>query len=179
MPGRIGRPFVLERRLVLTATTLLMSRALTLAAQTPAAQPPAAPTAAAQSTAAQSPESFLQSIYEPYLKDDFKGQPYWQVDRYFMPELGRAIEADMREAKRRGEVPALDGDPFVDAQEWDVENLAIKVETDGQKATGLVNFDNLGKAKQVILDLLRTGIGWRIVDIKAPSGVLSDLYKKK
>ena len=130
---------------------------------------------------AQSPQSFLQSIYDPYLKDDFKGQPYWQVDRYFSPELARAIEADMREAKRRGEVPALDGDPFIDAQDWDVENLAINVKTDGDghKATGEVTFDNLGKRTQVTLDLLRTGIGWRIADIKSPSGVLSDLYKKK
>lgn len=130
---------------------------------------------------AQSAEAFLQSIYDPYLKDGFKGQPYWQVDRYFTPELARAIEADMREAKRRGEVPALDGDPFIDAQDWDVENLGIKVTTDGdgQKATGEVSFDNLGKRTQVTLDLLRTGMGWRIVDIKSPSGLLSDLYKKK
>ena len=129
----------------------------------------------------QSAEGFLQSLYDPYLKDGFKGQPYWQVDRYFTPDLARAIEADMREAKRRGEVPALDGDPFIDAQDWDVENLAIKVTTDGdgQKATGEVSFDNLGKRTQITLDLLRTGMGWRIVDIKSPSGLLSDLYKKK
>ena len=151
---------MLERRLVLVAFC-----ALPFAAQ----------------AQAQSPQSFLQSIYDPYLKDDFKGQPYWQVDRYFSPELARAIEADMREAKRRGEVPALDGDPFIDAQDWDVENLVINVKTDGdgQKATGEVSFDNLGKRTQVTLDLLRTGIGWRIVDIKSPSGLLSDLYKKK
>jgi hypothetical protein len=152
-------------RRILLAAPLLGLWALPIAAQSPA----------------QSPESFLKSIYDPYLTDGFKGQPYWQVDRYFAPDLARAIEADMREAKRRGEVPALDGDPFIDAQDWDVENLAIKVSTDGegQKATGEVTFDNLGKRTQVTLDLLRTGMGWRIVDIKSPSGQLSDLYKKK
>jgi hypothetical protein len=151
---------VLERRLILAAFC-----ALPLAVQ----------------AQAQSPESFLQSIYDPYLQHGFKGQPYWQVDRYFATGLARAIEADMREAKRRSEVPALDGDPFLDAQEWDVENLAINVKTDddGQKATGEVSFDNLGKHTQVTLDLLRTGMGWRIADIKSPSGALSDLYKKK
>ena len=165
MPARTGPPSVLERRLLLGAAALVVLRALPLAAQ----------------TQAQSPENFLDSIYRPYLKDDFKGQPYWQVDRYFAPELARAIEADMREAKRRGEVPTLDGDPFVDAQEWDVEKLAINVTTDsdGQKATGEVTFENLGKRTQVTLDLLRTGMGWRIADIRAPSGLLSDLYKKK
>jgi hypothetical protein len=150
---------VLERRLVLVAFCVLP-----LAAQ----------------AQAQSAEGFLQSIYDPYLKQDFKGQPYWQVDRYFATGLARAIEADMREAKRRGEVPTLDGDPFLDAQDWDVANLAIKVKTDddGQKATGEVSFDNLGKRTLITLDLQRTGIGWRIADIKSPSGVLSDLYKK-
>ncbi len=164
MRAPTGTSSVPRRRLVLLAG-LVGLPALPLAAQ----------------TAVQSPESFLQSIYDPYLKDDFKGQPYWQVDRYFAPDLARAIEADMREAKRRGEVPTLDGDPFIDAQEWDVEKLAINVTTDsdGQKATGEVTFDNLGKRTQVTLDLLRTGMGWRIADIKSPSGLLSDLYKKK
>lgn len=157
---------MLRRRLAFSAPLLLLS---------------ALPLAARAQTQGQTPEGFLQSLYDPYLNDDFKGQPFWQVDRYFAPELARAIEADMREAKRRGEVPALDGDPFIDAQEWDLENLAIKVKTDddGHKATGEVTFDNLGKRTQVTLDLLRTGMGWRIVDIKAPSGLLSDLYKKK
>lgn len=164
MRARTATSSVPRRRLILLASLLGLS-ALPLAAQTPV----------------QSPESFLQSIYDPYLKDDFKGQPYWQVDRFFAPALARAIEADMREAKRRGEVPALDGDPFIDAQEWDVEKLAINVTTDsdGQKATGEVTFDNLGKRTQVTLDLLRTGMGWRIADIKSPSGLLSDLYKTK
>ena len=129
----------------------------------------------------QTPEGFLKSIYEPYLGNGFKGQPYWQVDRYFAPELARAMEADMREAKRRGEVPALDGDPFIDAQDWEVANLVINVRTEGddQKATGEVAFDNLGKRIQITLDLLRIGTGWRIADIRSPSGLLSDLYKKR
>ena len=159
-----------RRRLVLAAIAALPAQAWAQAQEPGKSEPP-------KETV--TPEAFLRGIYTPYPNQDFKGQPFWQVDRFFTPDLARAIEADMREAKRRGEVPRLDGDPFVDAQEWDVENLAIKVDSDGQKATGLVSFDNLGKPKQVTLDLLRTGVGWRIVDIKSPSGVLSDLYKKK
>jgi hypothetical protein len=128
---------------------------------------------------AQSAQGFLQSIYDPYLQDGYKGQPYWQVDRFFAPELARVIEADMREAKRRGEVPTLDGDPFLDAQDWDVENLAITVKADGPKATGEVAFDNLGKRVGIVVDLVQTRAGWRIADIKAPSGSLSALYRRK
>jgi Protein of unknown function (DUF3828) len=124
------------------------------------------------------PEAFLRGIYTPYPNQDFKGQPFWQVDRFFAPDLARAIEADMREAKRRGEVPKLDGDPFVDAQDWDIAKLAISVKTEGPTATGLVSFENQGKPTEIKLDLVRTGMGWRIADIKWPSGTLSELYKK-
>jgi len=157
MPAPTGQRSV-RRRTVLAALAVLPSPAL------------------AQSG---SPEAFLQGIYNPYLKDDFKGQPYWQVSRYFVPELARVIEADMRDAKRRGEVPKLDGDPFIDAQDWDIAKLAISVKSDdGSKATAVVSFENLGKPTQITLDLIRTAVGWRIADIKSPSGTLSDLYKK-
>ncbi len=143
----------------------------------------ALPTAAAAQTTTTrdttpTPEAFLRGIYTPYPNQDFKGQPFWQVDRFFAPDLARAIESDMREAKRRGEVPRLDGDPFVDAQDWDIANLAISVKTEGPKTIGLVSFENQGKPTEITLDLVRTGIGWRISDIKAPSGTLSDLYRK-
>ena len=124
------------------------------------------------------PEAFLRGIYTPYPNQDFKGQPFWQVDRFFTPDLARAIEADMREAKRRGEVPRLDGDPFVDAQDWDIAKLAISVKTEGPKTVGMVSFENQGKPTEIKLDLVRTGMGWRIADIKAPSGTLSELYRR-
>jgi hypothetical protein len=158
MPAPTARSSVLRRRIAIAALCAL-------------------PWAARAQT--QSPQTFLQSIYDPYLKAGFKGHPYWQVDRFFVPALARAIDADMREAKRRVEVPKLDGDPFLDAQEWDIENLAISVKADGPKATGEVIFDNFGKRTQVALDLVQTPAGWRIADIKSPSGLLSTLYKEK
>lgn len=125
-----------------------------------------------------SPETFLQSIYDPYLKADFRGYSFDQANRFFVPKLARAIDADMREAKRRGEVPRLDGDPFLDAQDWEIRNLAISVKSDGPKAVGDVAFDNLGKRTRITLDLVQTPAGWRIADIKSPSGSLNDLYKQ-
>jgi hypothetical protein len=158
MPAPTGRSSVLRRRAIVAALSALPFEARSQAL---------------------SPQAFLQSIYDPYLKAGFKGQPYWQVDRFFVPALARVIDADMREAKRRVEVPKLDGDPFLDAQEWDIENLAISVKADGPKATGEVSFDNFGKRTQVALDLVQTPAGWRIADIKSPSGLLSALYKEK
>ena len=123
------------------------------------------------------PDAFLHEIYDPYLKGGFQGQPYWQVSRFFVPELARTIDADMRDAKRRGEVPKLDGDPFLDAQEWQIKDLAITVTAEGTKATGKVTFDNFGKRVAITLDLRQTPLGWRIAEIRWPSGSLGGLYK--
>ena len=103
------------------------------------------PTAAAAQQ--QTPQAFLESIYQLYRQKGFKGQPYWELDRFFAPDLARTIERDMREAKRRGEVPTLDGDPFVDAQEWEVTTLSLASAVSGSTATGAVSFLNFGKRR--------------------------------
>ena len=157
MPAPNGRRSVLSRRWAIVALCALPFDA---------------------SSQTSTPDGFLRGIYDPYLMEGFKGQPYWQVSRYFVPDLARAIETDMREAKRRGEVPKLDGDPFLDAQDWNIKDLTISVKADGPKATGQVTFDNLGKHTEITLNLVQTQAGWRIADIKAPSGSLSELYKK-
>src|SRR5215471_2854204 len=102
----------------------------------------------------QTPHQFLQSIYEPYKTPNFKGQPYWEVDRFFSPDLARAIDKDFAEAKKRKEVPTLDGDPFVDAQDWKIESVvyAVTMTKDG-KAAGAVALMNFGEPKGIVLTL--------------------------
>ena len=133
------------------------------------AQQPAAPPQTAQ--------AFLQSIYDPYLKAGFKGQPYNDAGRFFTPELARAMERDVRGAKQRNEVPTLDGDPFVDAQEWQITDLAVRITGSGDAATGVVSFSNLGKPKRMAISLVRTAAGWRISDIAGANGSLRSLLK--
>ncbi len=127
-----------------------------------------------------SPEEFLAAIYRPYLARDFLGQPYGEANRFFVPALARAMNADNAAAARRGEVPLLNGDPFVDAQEWQIGNLAIAVVVkSATTATGTVTFANLGQAKKLLIDLEQTPAGWRIADIRGPNGSLSALYRKR
>jgi hypothetical protein len=76
-------------------------------------------------------------------------------------------------------VPTLNGDPFVDAQDWEISKLSIDVTGSGDTATARVSFQNFGEAKRVLLELVKTPAGWRIADIKAPSGSLKALYKLK
>jgi hypothetical protein len=125
-----------------------------------------------------SAQAFLKAIYKPYLDKNYPGQNYDEPDRFFAPDLARAMKADATAAARRREVPLLDGDPFVDAQDWEITNLAIAVVPNGTKAaTATVTFANLGKATRLSIELEQTPAGWRIADIKAPSGSLRALYK--
>jgi hypothetical protein len=74
-------------------------------------------------------------------------------------------------------VPALDGDPFVDAQEWEITGLTITVQTDGpDKAMGIVAFRNFNKPIKIQVALVRLKDGWRISDIVWPDGSLRGLY---
>ena len=130
-----------------------------------------------------SPQEFLEAIYRPYLDKNFKGTNLDKpadVRRYFTQPLANAILKDRAAAAKRNEVPSLDGDPFIDAQDWEMSNLKIDVKPIGpDKATGVVNFTNAGTAKTITLELVKTAAGWRISEINAPSGSLRKLMKLK
>ncbi|WP_428683524.1 DUF3828 domain-containing protein [Reyranella sp.] len=132
--------------------------------------------ASAQAATAQ---AFVENLYRPYLAKGFRGQPYDDTARFFVPALAHAIDRDNREAKLRNEVPTLNGDPFVDAQDWEISRLSIDVTASGDAATARVSFQNFGETKRVLLELAKTPAGWRIAEIKAPSGSLKALYKLK
>ncbi len=125
-----------------------------------------------------SPQAFLEAIYQPYLVKGYSGTDYARAERYFAPALVQAIDKDRLDAKRRGEPPTLNGDPFIDAQDWEIANLKIYVSMPSPTtAVGAVAFSNFGKPVQVTVDLVHTPQSWRIADIQAPSGSLKGLYK--
>jgi len=153
-----------------TRRELLIGAGLLMLAATPGA------------AAEQSAQQFLESIYAHYKGKDTKGVAYSgrASARSFTPSLVRLIDADAKAAAKRGDVPTLDGDPFVDAQEWDIAAFDIAVkETAPGKATGTVKFNNEGAAKTVTVDLVKTKAGWRIDDLNGPNGSLRALFKKK
>jgi hypothetical protein len=127
----------------------------------------------------QTARQFLQSIYGSYTGENEGGPPLdnASLGRYFTPELAALIKADSDQAAARGEVPMMNGDPFIDAQEWKISGLKIVVEEPKPGfATGIVTFRNYERADEIRLDLLRLAEGWRIADIHAPSGGLRALY---
>jgi len=121
---------------------------------------------------------FLKGLYEPYKKADFKGQPYGEADRFFVPDLADAIKRDQATAKARNEPPVLNGDPFVDAQDWSIPTIGYAVSTlgDGYGAA-VVSFRNQGRPKQLAVFLVETPQGWRIDDVVSRGSSLRALLK--
>lgn len=142
--------------------------------------------ATAAVAAPQSAEAFLKDIYSHYGNADKPAGAGVLIDtteqlrRYFTPDLVALIDADERAAAKRGDVPELDGDPFIDAQDWDIKDIAIHINSEtASVAKATVTFRNFKDPFAVHLDLAQTPKGWRISDIFWKEGSLRGLYRKK
>ena len=63
-------------------------------------------------------------------------------------------------------MPTLDGDPFIDAQDWDISAIDIAVrDASPDKAVATVSFKNIDRATTVMLDLIKIKSDWRIANI--------------
>jgi Protein of unknown function (DUF3828) len=113
--------------------------------------------------------AFVTGIYDTYKGSGAKGLPLdteRTVRRYFEPSLAALIINDRSKAARRGEVGALDGDPFIDAQDWNIDKFDIEVADTGPgKAKATVKFANLDRPATIVLDLVKIKNDWRISDI--------------
>jgi hypothetical protein len=135
--------------------------------------------AASSQAQEQTAQQFLQSLYGSYTGENEGGPPLdnASLGTYFTPELAELIKADSDQASARGDVPMMNGDPFIDAQEWKITGLKIVVEEPKPGfAAAVVTFRNYDRAEEIRLDLLKLAGGWRIADIHAPSGGLRALY---
>jgi hypothetical protein len=71
-------------------------------------------------------------VYAPYKIKDGQGIPLDSdaaLKRYFEPRLAALIIKDRNKAA--GELPTLDMDPFIDAQDWDISAVDIAVRDTG------------------------------------------------
>ncbi len=113
--------------------------------------------------------ALVEGIYAAYRGKNAKGIPLDNaaaLRRYFEPSLATLIVEDRRNAARRNEAPELDGDPFVDAQGWEIPDFDIAMADTGPgKATATVKFVNQGEPTTVVLDLATVNANWRISDI--------------
>jgi hypothetical protein len=141
---------------MLTRRTIILGAAATLVAASAVADDAAA-------------TAFVASIYNAYKGKKAKGLPLDNartIQRYFEPSLAALISKDQKDAARRHDVPALDGDPFVDAQDWDIAAFEIAfADSASNKTRATVNFRNAGQPVSVALDLVMVSNDWRVSDI--------------
>lgn len=126
-------------------------------------------------------QKFLEAIYKRYVGQNTPGVALDNNEKllgYFTPELAALITADAEQAQKNDEVPALDGDPFVGAQDWDIKDVSVTVKDVGpDKALGLASFSNMGEKQAVELDLKKLPQGWRIDEIRWPDATLRGILK--
>jgi hypothetical protein len=133
--------------------------------------------------AEQSAQDFVAGIYATYKGKDAKGvslDTRAKIARYFTPSLTKLIDDDSKAAAKRGEVGELDGDPFIDAQDYQIDAIAIDVKESGNKAVATATFKNFGKDTTIVMDLVKLKQGWRIDELHLPNRKsLRALFKKK
>lgn len=121
----------------------------------------------AQARGDQSPEDMLRGLYVQYDAHAHGHQPHHVDARALMtPQLARAY-ARVTHAEP-GDVPPLDWDVFVNAQDYDVQHLSLTVTPTGKTELVTAAFDNLGQPATVIYAFAHTPAGWRIDDIRYP-----------
>lgn len=125
-------------------------------------------------------QKFVESIYQQYVGKDAPGVALDSNEallQYFTPDLAALIAVDMQLAEKNSEPPALDGDPFVDGQDWDIKSFSASVkDTSPDTAAAVVTMDNMGAKRTVELALKKTQAGWRVDDIHWAEGTLRGIY---
>ena len=129
--------------------------------------------------AADTPDGVVSELYAAHeARIEAMDPPLWtepELLRPFVTEdllsLFTAVEARAEAAP--DEVVGLDGDPFYDAQDWDVSELQISSPaktTDPSLAHVMVRFKNFGEDRSLDYTLKQTDAGWRIDDIAYDHG---------
>jgi hypothetical protein len=129
-------------------------------------------------------KALLEKIYAAYKGKSSKGISF---DRdatllgYFEPKLAALMIKDRNDARRRGDIPKLDGDPFISGQDWDIGPVDIVVrDIAPDRAGATVKFRNFTTETTVAYDLVRLKDGWRIADITWDGkDTLRGIYEKK
>jgi hypothetical protein len=142
-------------------------------------------TSSRPASAGETADGFLHSIYDRYIGPQTKAPPIdyanlSDLERYFDASLAAMIHDDFIRAQKADDVPSLDGDPFIDAQDWEVKSFDIRVTAvDADRAIASVKFTNAGTPEALKVQLVRVAGSWKIHDIDYGNrqGTLRGLFK--
>jgi|SRR5215217_9295210 len=107
------------------------------------------------------PSDVLAAFYAPYLRDDIPENE----EQYRSDYLNGLYEADYANTPD-GEMGAIEFDPYVDGQDFVIEDLEIgEPMVRGDKARVVVEFTNMGEPRRITYDLVYENGGWLINDL--------------
>ena len=111
-------------------------------------------------------QRFLEQVFAGYRGG--REVPYHDdaaMRTVFSPGLRAAMQRAFA-AVKPDEVPCLNGDPIVGAQEIRITNVRIRTEPQGQgRARGTATFRNMGQSRSVRYNLAQIDGAWLIDDI--------------
>ena len=107
------------------------------------------------------PQALLEAFYAPY----FSGEFTEDESPFFSDELEALYAADA-EATPEGEIGALDFDPFVDGQDFELTNFEIGAPgIAGDYASADVTFNNMGRPTTLAYEFVKENGSWQIDDV--------------
>ena len=112
------------------------------------------------------PEALLEAFYQPYLDGDFADD-----ESAFQSEALQALYAHDAEITPEGEMGAIDFDPYINGQDFDISNLVIGTPAISGDTAGVdVSFDNFDQQTRLTYDLVLEAGGWKIDDVASQGG---------
>ncbi len=109
----------------------------------------------------ETPEALLEAFYEPYFTDDFV-----EDESVFRSRALNDLYAADEDNTPIGEMGALDFDPYIDGQDYQISNLVIGTPViSGDFAEVSVNFDNFERPTALTYELVFENGGWKIDDV--------------
>jgi hypothetical protein len=121
---------------------------------------------AAIPVAAEAPQAFLEGV----LHRASVGPP-WPPEQIYTPRLAGLLRHMFEVARRRTEIPCIDGDPLLDCQECSplrILRMTVDSRTHG-RADAFAQLNVAGYSRQQRYSLELTDRGWRIDDIGSKS----------
>lgn len=118
---------------------------------------------AACGRSAPDPAMTVLPIYDRY-QSDIAELPPLEAAAPWTDEL----RLDLAQLGDRDAPPGLLFDPFVHAQDWQIESLSVTSHSvlPGESAIVKAAFENFGRRDEVLYDLVWTPAGWRIANIR-------------
>jgi hypothetical protein len=171
LPGAIATAISLPRSVAQSAALLVVAALLCLMAATAPGQ-----------AADQTPSAFLKQIYKQYVGKNTPGvvlDTDADIQRYFTPSMAKIIIDDDAKAEKSGDIPTLDGDPFVGHQDWQITKFKVDVDDQAtDKTSAKVSLTDLGKIEVITVDLVKVDGAWKIDDVHWTEDSLRGIYKQ-